>query len=57
MSDFRNILGSKISLCLPDAPIVDEYVKVLTEKAYEIENIIILYPSGRIAPRKSPPVW
>lgn len=41
MSDFRNILGSKISLCLPDAPIVDEYVKVLTEKAYEIENIII----------------
>ncbi|MBE6667057.1 MAG: hypothetical protein E7607_01940 [Ruminococcaceae bacterium] len=41
MSDFRNVLGSKISLCLPDSPIVKEYVRVLNEKKYEIENIIV----------------
>ena len=41
MSDFRNVIGSKINLCLPDSPIVEEYIRVLKEQDYTVENLII----------------
>ena len=41
MSDFRGVIGNKINLCLPDSPIVEEYIKVLNEQGYTIEKIIV----------------
>ena len=41
MSEFRDIIGEKIRLCLPSGPIVDRYIDVLTEQGYDIEQIII----------------
>ncbi len=41
MSDFRDIIGSKIRLCLPEGPIVDKYLNVLEEKNYDTKKIII----------------
>ena len=46
MSDFRNVIGSKINLCLPDSPIVEEYIRVLTEQDYTIEKLIVFGKSN-----------
>ena len=41
MSEFRNTIGSKIRLCLPDGNIVDKYVQILSEQNYDIKKIIV----------------
>lgn len=41
MSDFKDTIGSRIRLCLPDGAIVDKYVKVLNAQGYQIEKIVI----------------
>ena len=41
MSDFRNLIGSKVRLCLPDGVIVDKYLKVLAEQNYEVSRIFL----------------
>ncbi len=41
MSDFKSMIGSKVRLCLPDGAIVDKYLKVLTEKNYDIKKVIV----------------
>lgn len=41
MSEFRDIIGSKIRLCLPEGKIVEKYIKTLSDKNYDIKNIIV----------------
>ncbi|MBQ7364171.1 MAG: hypothetical protein IJW46_01080, partial [Clostridia bacterium] len=42
MADFRPMIGSKIRLCLPEGPIVDRYVQVLTDMNYDIQKVTTL---------------
>ena len=41
MSEFRDTIGSKIRLCLPNGSIVDKYIKVLSEQNYDIKKVVI----------------
>ena len=41
MSEFRNTIGSKVRLCLPDGDIVDKYIRTLSEQNYDISKIIV----------------
>ena len=41
MSDFRNVIGSRVRLCLPEGDIVDNYIKTLTEQNYSISKIFV----------------
>ena len=48
MSEFRNTIGSKIRLCLPDGDIVDKYIQTLSEQNYSINKIIIATKNNRL---------
>ncbi len=49
MSDFRNLIGSKVRLCLPEGVLVDKYLKVLTEQNYEISKIFLAVKDAETA--------
>ncbi|MBQ8850389.1 MAG: hypothetical protein IJ011_08680 [Clostridia bacterium] len=46
MSEFRNMIGSKVRLCLPEGAIVDKYVKVLSDQNYDIDKVIVAVESS-----------
>jgi dihydrofolate synthase/folylpolyglutamate synthase len=51
MSEFRDIIGSKIRLCLPDGAIVDKYMEVLSDQNYDIQKIVIAVNNSTEIPR------
>ncbi len=44
LSDFKNIIGTKIRLCLPDSDLIDYYVEALSARGYSIEKISSFSP-------------
>ena len=40
LAEFRDQMGKRIRLCLPDGALVEQYVRSLTDRGYEIEHII-----------------
>lgn len=42
MSDFRDITGNKVRLCLPKGELIELYVKALTERGYDVSDVIAL---------------
>ena len=50
MTDFMELTGNKVRLCLPEGEIIENYVNALTSRGYVIERIITLSPDG--IPRK-----
>ena len=45
MTDFKDITGTKVRLCLPDGEIIQNYVNALTSRGYTIESIITVSES------------
>ena len=45
MLDFKALTGSRVRLCLPEGEIIQNYVKALTARGYDIENIITVSPN------------
>lgn len=41
LSEFKEITGNKIRLCLPSSNIVDNYIRALGARGYEIEKVIL----------------
>ncbi|MBE6549917.1 MAG: hypothetical protein E7670_05770 [Ruminococcaceae bacterium] len=46
MADFREITGNKIRLCLPKGELIELYVKALTDRGYDVLDIIALDTDG-----------
>ena len=44
LMDFKNAIGSKIRLCLPESDIIDYYVDALNTRGYSIEKISAYSP-------------
>ncbi len=42
MADFRDITGNKVRLCLPKGELIELYVKALTDRGYNVFDIIAL---------------
>ena len=41
MSEFRDTIGSKIRLCLPDGDLIGKYLKILSEQDYYVNKVIV----------------
>ena len=41
MSEFRDTIGSKVRLCLPEGVIVDNYLKILSDQNYSVSKVIL----------------
>ena len=54
MADFRPTIGSRVRLCLPQGPLVEQYIDALAKRDYEIERIITLSDDLN-APQNSEP--
>ena len=46
LSDFKEITGTKIRLCLPDGDLIPQYMSALNERGYSIEKISALAVEG-----------
>ena len=54
MTDFREILGHRVRLCLPTGSLIERYQEVLTQQKYEISECVT-FPSELLAePTLSP---
>lgn len=42
MADFRDTIGSRVILCLPDGPLAEQYTKILSEMDYSIPMTLLL---------------
>ncbi|MBE6593328.1 MAG: hypothetical protein E7642_04975 [Ruminococcaceae bacterium] len=42
LTDFKNIVGTRIKLCLPESELIDYYVDALSRRGYSIEKISTL---------------
>ncbi|MBQ9085807.1 MAG: hypothetical protein IJY47_01315 [Clostridia bacterium] len=42
LCEFHSLLGMKIHLCLPEGPLVNQYIRALSERGYEIGSVITL---------------
>ena len=46
MTDFRDITGNKIRLCLPKGELIELYVKALETRGYDVLNVVALDSDG-----------
>ena len=46
LSDFKEITGTRIRLCLPDGELIPQYISALREREYEIDKISALIVEG-----------
>ncbi len=41
MNEFRPLIGTKLSLCLPQGPLVNHYLRIMREQGYDIHRLIL----------------
>lgn len=46
MADFRDVTGNKVRLCLPKGELIPLYVKALTDRGYDVLDVIALDADG-----------
>ncbi|MBP3370688.1 MAG: hypothetical protein J6L85_08045 [Clostridia bacterium] len=49
LSDFKDITGNNINLCLPDGELISQYVTALSKRGYTVEKISALEIDGIIS--------